>query len=102
MHDLTVFIPVDANSLSAEQKSRAVRSLVNLKEKRTGEIKTRLLADGRCQRGQFTKQETTSPTVARESVIMSAVIDAHERRHVGTYDIPGAFQTRTATRMTMK
>jgi hypothetical protein len=29
--------------------------------------------------------------VARESVIISAVIDAHERRHAGTYDIPGAF-----------
>jgi glycosyltransferase involved in cell wall biosynthesis len=27
MHDLTVFVPVDANSLSAEQKSKAVRSL---------------------------------------------------------------------------
>jgi hypothetical protein len=91
MHDLTVFVPVDADSLTAKQKSKAIRSLVNLKEKRTKEIKTRLLVDGRCQRGQFTKQETTSPPVARESVIISAVIDAHERRHVGTYDIPGAF-----------
>ena len=91
MHDLTVFVPVEADSLTAKQKSKAIRSLINLKEKRTKEIKTRLLADGRCQRGQFTKQETTSPTVARESVIISAVIDAHERRHVNTYDIPDAF-----------
>ena len=68
---------------------RAIQSLINLKEKRTKEIKTRLLADGRCQRGQFTKQETTSPTVARESVIISAVIDANKRNN--TYDIPGAF-----------
>jgi hypothetical protein len=29
--------------------------------------------------------------VARESVIISAVIDAHKRRHVNTYNIPGAF-----------
>ena len=57
------------------------------------EVKTRLFADGWGQRGQFTKQESTSPTVARESVIILAVIDAHERKHVGTYDIPGAFQT---------
>ncbi len=91
MHNLTVFVPVDADLLTAEQKSKAIRSLVNLKEKRTKEVKTRLLADGRCKRGQFTKQEKTSPTVARESVIISAVIDAHERGHVGTYDILGAF-----------
>ena len=74
---------------------KAIRSLLIIKEKwgPEKEVKTILLADGRGQCGQFTKQETTSPTVARESVIISAVIDAHERRHVGTYDIPGAFLT---------
>jgi hypothetical protein len=56
MHDLTVFVPVEADSLTAKQKSKAIRPLINLKEKRTKEIKTRLLADGRCQRGQFIKQ----------------------------------------------
>ena len=37
------------------------------------------------------KQESTSPTVSTESVFLTAVIDAHERRNVGCYDIPGAF-----------
>ena len=92
MHDLTVFVPVGADSLTKEQKEKAIHSLLMIKEKQgpEKEVKTRLLADGRGQRGQFTKQETTSPTVARESVIISVVIDAHERRHVATYDIPGA------------
>ena len=86
MHDLTVFAPVEADSLTKEQKVKAICSLLMIKEKRgpEKEVKTRLLADGRGQRGKFTRQETTSPTVARESVIISAVIDAHERRHVGT------------------
>ena len=52
MHDLTVFVPVKADLLAAEQKEKAIHSLLNLKEKRSKEVKSRLLADGRCQRGQ--------------------------------------------------
>ncbi len=37
------------------------------------------------------KQETTSPTVSNESVFLTSVVDAHERRDVACYDIPGAF-----------
>ena len=58
MHNLTVFVPVEADSLTKEQKVKAIRSLLMIKEKRgpEKEVKTRLLADGRGQRGQFTKQ----------------------------------------------
>ena len=91
MHDLNVFVPVEAGSLTREQKAKALQSLLMLKEKRDKTVKSRLLADGRGQRDQFAKQETTSPTVATESVFISAVIDAHERRCVATFDIPGAF-----------
>ena len=37
------------------------------------------------------KDEASSPTVATESVLLSCVIDAKERRDVATVDIPGAF-----------
>ena len=33
----------------------------------------------------------TSPTAHTESVIITSVIDAYERRDVATVDIPGAF-----------
>ena len=62
-----------------------------LKEKRDKTVKGRFCAEGRKQRGDWTKQESTSPTVLMESVFLTAVIDAHERRDVGCYDIPGAF-----------
>ena len=39
----------------------------------------------------MTKSETTSPTVAIESVMISCTIDAMEGRDVATVDIPGAF-----------
>ncbi len=54
-------------------------------------MKARFCADGRKQRGDWTKQETTSPTVSNESVFLMSVVDEHERRDVACYDIPGAF-----------
>jgi len=39
-----------------------------------------------------TKEETSSPTVRTESLMLSCVIDAKERRNVITCDVPGAFK----------
>jgi hypothetical protein len=39
----------------------------------------------------MTKEETSSPTVATEALILTCVIDAIERRNVATCNIPGAF-----------
>ena len=64
-----------------------------LKEKRDGSIKGRTCADGRKQRENSNKEDATSPTVALESVMITSVIDAYERRDVAVADIPGAFLT---------
>ena len=37
------------------------------------------------------KQESASPTVATESVFITAVVDAHEGQTVKIVDVPGAF-----------
>ena len=37
------------------------------------------------------KEDTSSPTMAIESLFISATLDALERRNVATVDIPGAF-----------
>jgi hypothetical protein len=50
-----------------------------------------MCADGQKQRGDWTKQESTSPTVSTESVFVTSVVDAHKQRDVACYDIPGAF-----------
>jgi hypothetical protein len=51
-----------------------------------------MCADGHKQKyGTWVKQDTTSPTVATESVFITAVIDAQEGRDVACFDIPGAF-----------
>ena len=50
-----------------------------------------MCADSQKQRGDWTKQETTSPTVSTEAVFITAVIDAHKEHDVACFDIPGAF-----------
>jgi hypothetical protein len=50
-----------------------------------------MCADGWKQRRDWTKQETTSPTVSTEAVFITAVIDAHKECDVACFDIPGAF-----------
>jgi hypothetical protein len=62
-----------------------------LQLKRTGEVKGRGCADGRTQRDYMTKEETTSPTVSIQGLILSCMIDAKEKRDVATANIPGAF-----------
>ena len=80
-----------AHELTREDKKAALRYLMFLKQKRCGKIKARGCADGRKQRLYKTKEETTSPTVSIESMILTCMVDAYERRHVGTCDIGGAF-----------
>jgi hypothetical protein len=90
LHDQCVIEPVKAESLSAEEKHKALGYLMFLKEKRTGKIKGCGCADCRKQRLYTTKQEAMSPTVAIESILLSCVIDAEEGRHIATVDVPGA------------
>jgi len=58
-------------------------------EKRDGKIKAREVADGRSQI-PYTEEETYSPMVKLESIMLNAFIDVHEGRYVATVDIKGA------------
>jgi hypothetical protein len=48
-------------------------------------------ANGSVQREHVAKKEAVAPTVALESVFVTATIDAKEKRDIVTIDIPGAF-----------
>jgi len=68
-----------------------MKSLFFITEKRDGRIKGRTVADESKQRLWINNEEASSPTVAVESVILSAIIDAKEQREVAVVDIPNAF-----------
>ncbi len=91
MHDMNVFQPVARELLSKEERAKALTSLMFLKEKRDKSVKARMCAKRRKQRGDWTKQDTTSPTILMEVVFITAVIEVHEERNVACFDIPGAF-----------
>ena len=73
-----------------QQKKKALMIHCFVIEKRDGRIKARAVADGRSQQ-RYTEEETYSPTVKLESIMLNAFIDAHEGRHVATVDIKGVF-----------
>jgi len=91
VHDMEGFEPKHWHELTTLERQRALKYLMYLKEKRCGKLKSRGCADGRKQRLYTNKNETTSPTVALASIMLSCAIDTHEGRDVATVDIPGAF-----------
>ena len=86
-----VFEEIAYESLSREDKRLALPILLFLTEKRNGDIKGRLCADGRKQRVWMVKTDTKSPTVATEALFYLFMIDAYEDRTVATVDLPGHF-----------
>jgi hypothetical protein len=75
---------------SEDQKKNALHMRCFMVEKRDGQIKARAVADG-CTQKRYLEEETYSPTVRLESIMLSTLIDAHENRHIKTVDIKGAF-----------
>ena len=91
LHKRMVFEPIDVNTLTPQERKRALESLIFLVEKRDGRIKARACANGSKQREWMAKGEAASPTVGLESVLLTATIEAHENRDVAVIDIPNAF-----------
>ena len=95
LHFRDTFRPMHWRDLTHAQRKSILESHMFLKQKRTGAIKGRTVAGGNKQRDFISKEEASSPTVATESVLLTCIIDAEERRDVAVVDIPNAFiQTR--------
>jgi hypothetical protein len=77
-------------SPSMEQMKSAFRVHCFMTKKRDGRIKARAVADGRSQ-VWYLEEQTYSPTVRLESIMLCSLIDALEGRDVIIIDIKGAF-----------
>ena len=91
LHRKGVFKPVRYMSLTKEQKSRILRTLMFIKEKRDGRIKARACVDGRKQIMFIVDDDPSSPTVALEALLLTCIADALEGRDVAVADVEGAF-----------
>ena len=84
--------PKKPQDLIYEQRRRSLAYLMFLKLKSDEvTIKGRGYAYGRKQRDWLSKEDTSSPTVSTEGLMLSCIIDEMEGREVVTADIPGAF-----------
>jgi hypothetical protein len=91
LHRRKVAKPVDGINLTNDKKRALLRYLMFMSKKQCGRMKARGCAGGRKQRQTTSKEEASAPTVAIESVMLSATINAMEERDITTVDIPGAF-----------
>ena len=71
LHSRQVLEPRYCHALTQKEKDDALPYLMFLKEKHTGQIKGRVCADGWSQRTYMQKEDTSSPTVAIESLFIS-------------------------------
>jgi hypothetical protein len=62
-----------------------------LRENRDGAVKGRMVSNGKPTREWLSREDSASPTAALKSIMLTAVIDAHEERDVMTCDIPNVF-----------
>jgi len=85
------FEPLDASTLTVSQKQEALPAVNLIREERSGKLKGRTCADGWSQRSKYTKEETASPAVSTDSLMISLMIDAKERHDVATADVEGAY-----------
>ena len=78
--ELETFAPEMAKDLSAEDKRKALESLVLISEKRTGEIKGRIVVNGSKQRTYdgYEKTDGSSPTVTTDIIFLTGLIEAKE------------------------
>ena len=91
LHVMNTWEPNHYHELSREQRSKALSSLIFIKEKWDGTMKGRTCVDGSPQRKTISKESVASPTVATESVFLMSLISAYEMRHHRSYDVPSAF-----------
>ena len=91
LHNRGTFEPVHPEQCSASELKKAQNALTFVTEKRDGTIKGRTVYDGSGTRIYQNKNDTRSPTVSGEGLMLSCCIDAKEGRDVMTLDVPNAF-----------
>ena len=78
MHERGCFQPVNVNDLTADQRKEILNIMTFIIEKRDGVVKARSVAVGSKQRLWENKEETASPMVSLEVILLTCVMDAFE------------------------
>ena len=77
--------------MTAEVKSMGLNISTVRKKIRCGKIKGRVVVDGCRKRKYVQREDTASPTINLESLLMLQIMEASEDRDVATADIVGSY-----------
>ena len=78
LHMRDAFVPRHRESLTEEEWKKACEAVNPIEEKKDGTIKGRTCADGRKQRNCIGEEDSASPTVSTEAVLLTGVMEAKE------------------------
>ena len=76
LNDMKLFGKINPDTLTKEQKYKALRAINLIKEKRCGRIKGRTCADGRPQIAYVPREEATPPNVSMEACMATLFTEA--------------------------
>jgi hypothetical protein len=91
IHMRNTFVPKHWYELFAKQKAQMLEAFIFLTKKRSGEIKARKVLGANMQRNYISKEVASSLTASTEAVMITAIVDAKEKREVATVNIPNSF-----------
>jgi hypothetical protein len=91
LHRRNCFTPIDVATMTIEERQKTVDALMFLTEKRDKSVKGRMVYNGKPTREWLSREDSSSPTAALESIMLTAIVDAKEGRDVMTCGIPNAF-----------
>jgi len=74
-----VFLAKSEKELTREQKGEALQAINLITKKQDGRIKGRTVADGSVQKDLYEKSQTASPTISTYALLISLIVDAHEK-----------------------
>jgi len=78
LHERQALMPKKKEDMSYEERKKALRYLMFIKEKCVGTIKAKGCTDRRSQQEYTNKADTSSPTVSLEAMLLTCLTDAKE------------------------
>ena len=91
LEELGDFLAKNEKELTREQKGEALRAINLITKKRDGRIKGQTVADGSVQKDLYEKSQMASPTISTDALLISLIVDAHEKWDVAVADVMAAY-----------
>ena len=80
--------PENLDVVTPEQNRKSLRSVNIIKDKLCVKIKGLTCSDGSTSMGYIPMEDASSPTISKEALLFTLMVDAYECRDVSICDVP--------------